>query len=83
MDFEMIVVGVEEKGTRGVLTVQTCPAQLRVEAPLNDGEQVLPMRIFIGGDAAVQPAHGAMHGFLHPRARHRATDDVVQLHHDV
>lgn len=65
------------------LTVQARPAQLRIKAPLNDGEQVLPMWIFIGGDAAVQPAHGAMHGFLHPRPRHRATDHVVQLHHDV
>lgn len=54
---------------------------LEIQTSLYDTEQVLPVRMLVSGDAAVQPSDGAFHGFLHAGfVRGGGCDDVVELH---
>lgn len=60
------------------------PAQIKVQAPLDDAEQALFLRVLVRGDAAVEPSDRPIHRFLHPfEVRGRGGNHVVQLHHDV
>lgn len=60
------------------------PAHVEVEAALDDAEQVLSVRVLVGGDAPVEPSDAAFHGLLHARVIGRGgLDDIVELHDDV
>lgn len=60
------------------------PPQIQIQPALYDAEEVLALRVLVGLYAAVEPAHRALHGLLHPGEVGRGSDDhVVELHHDV
>jgi hypothetical protein len=60
------------------------PSQVKVQAALDDTEEVLALWVFMGFDTAIKPAHRALHSFLHTRVVGRGGDnDIVELHHDV
>lgn len=51
---------------------------------MNDAEEVLTVRVLVRGDAAVKPADGALHGFVHTDGvGGGGDDDVVELHYYV
>ena len=51
---------------------------------MDDAEEVLAFGFLVGGDAAVEPADGALHGFFHAgMVGGSGYYDVVELHDDV
>ena len=59
-------------------------AQVEVEPALDDAEEVLGRGVGVAGDAAVEPADGAVHGFGHAReVGGGGLNYVVELHDDV
>ena len=55
--------------------------QLQIQTSLYDTEEVLSVRMLVGGDTAVEPPDRAFHGFFHPGfVGGGGCDDVVELH---
>lgn len=58
--------------------------EVKVEAALDDAEEVLAVGVLVGFYAAVEPADGAVHGFGHAgEVGGGRGDDVVELHYYV
>ncbi len=57
---------------------------LEIQPSLDDAEQILRLRVPVSGDAAVEPADRALHGFPHTLlVWGRGGNDIVELHDDV
>ena len=59
------------------------PPQLRIDAALHDGEQILRLARAERALAALGPAQRKLHRLLHVLARRRQRGAFVQLHDDV
>lgn len=60
------------------------PAEVKVKPTLDDAEQILAIRVFVSGEAPVQPPDRAMHGFFNAwKIRGCCGYHIIQLHYDV
>lgn len=58
--------------------------QVEIKTALDDTEQVLAFRVFVGGNASIEPPDRPFHGLFHPFVvGRRGDDDVVELHDDI